>query len=82
MTGMLPLAPLLLSVVGLTSTRGGSYDLDLAPGECVAVMGASGAGKSVLLRLVADMEPSRGQVALQGRSREDWTAPEWRRQVI
>ena len=82
MSAMLPTAPPLLSVVGLSSAYGGPYHVDLAQGECVAVMGASGTGKSVFLRLVADMDPSRGQVELQGRSREDWTAPQWRRQVV
>ena len=79
---MLPSAPPLLSIAGLSSAYGGPYDLELAQGECVAVMGASGAGKSVFLRLVADMDPSRGQVELQGRRREEWSAPEWRSQVV
>lgn len=54
---------------------------DLAPGECVAVRGPSGAGKSMLLRAIADLDPNTGVVELEGRSRADVPAPEWRRLV-
>jgi sulfonate transport system ATP-binding protein len=42
-------------------------DLDIAPGEFVAVVGRSGCGKSTLLRLLAQLEPpSAGQVRADG----------------
>ncbi|MET1113932.1 MAG: ABC transporter ATP-binding protein [Comamonas sp.] len=42
-------------------------DLDIAPGEFVALLGPSGCGKSTLLRLVAGLEPaSRGQLLQDG----------------
>lgn len=50
-------------------------------GECVAVQGPSGAGKSVLLRAVADLDPSDGDVRLEGAPRDGMPAPEWRRRV-
>lgn len=56
-----------------------SFRLDA--GECVAVQGPSGAGKSVLLRAVADLDPSVGEVRLDGALREDMPAPDWRRRV-
>jgi ABC-type iron transport system FetAB ATPase subunit len=72
----------LLSVEGLRSAHGGPFDLCLERGECIAVVGRSGSGKSVLLRLLADLDPGAGLVELEGRQRESWSAPEWRSRVI
>ncbi len=71
-----------LAVRGLRSAFGGPFDLDVARGECLSIVGKSGSGKSVLLRLIADMDPGQGTVDLVGRSRETWSGPEWRRQVV
>lgn len=45
-----------------------SIDLDVAPAECVTVVGASGSGKSTLLHLLGGLDsPSAGQIQVLGR---------------
>src|SRR6476646_9165839 len=53
----------------------------LSAGEALAVRGPSGAGKTLLLRAVADLDPNEGVVSLGGRDRSTITGPEWRRLV-
>jgi sulfonate transport system ATP-binding protein len=63
---------LAVSLRGVGKQYGGrrvleGIDLDIAPGEFVAVVGRSGCGKSTLLRLVAALEaPQEGSVTLDG----------------
>lgn len=56
----------LLALKGLQRLHVGPVSLSLAAGECVSLMGASGAGKSVLLRAVADLDPHGGDAWLAG----------------
>ena len=58
-----------------------AVSFELADGECLAVRGPSGAGKTLLLRAIADLDPNDGHVALDGESRETMPAPDWRRRV-
>ncbi|HJU19201.1 MAG TPA: ATP-binding cassette domain-containing protein [Stellaceae bacterium] len=55
--------------------------LALSAGECIAVRGPSGAGKTLLLRAIADLDPNQGFVTLDGRDRSTIPGPEWRRLV-
>lgn len=57
------------------------FDLDLADGECVSLSGPSGAGETILLRAIADLDPNEGMVRLDDVDRESFPAPQWRRKV-
>lgn len=72
----------LLQIEGLASAFGGPFNLSVAEGECVCILGKSGSGKSVFLRLIADMDPGTGGVALAGQGREAFAAPVWRSKVV
>ena len=71
-----------LRIAGLRSALAGPFDLVIEAGECIAIAGASGSGKSLFLRMIADLDPSEGDVFLDDRSRRSMPAPEWRRQVV
>ena len=70
-----------LSVRNLYSRQLGPINLELASGECVGLSGASGAGKSLLLRALADLGPYRGELQLDTTPATAMSAPEWRRRV-
>jgi putative ABC transport system ATP-binding protein len=53
----------------------------LSMGECIAIRGPSGAGKTLLLRAIADLDPNAGSVTLEGRDRATIPGPQWRRLV-
>jgi len=53
----------------------------LSMGECIAIRGPSGAGKTLLLRAIADLDPNEGLVTLDGVNRSTIVGPEWRRLV-
>ena len=71
----------MLSVRGLTRPGLGPVDFDIADGECVVLSGPSGAGKTLLLRALADLDPALGRVTLNGVARDDVPGPEWRRRL-
>ena len=56
--------------------------LSLAPGEVVALTGPSGAGKStLLLALLGLLNPTEGQISLEGRGLATTGIEAWRRQL-
>ncbi len=59
----------------------GPLSFEVAEGECVALMGASGAGKSLLLRAIVDLDPSRGTVTFGDLDRGSVPASDWRKLV-
>jgi ABC-type lipoprotein export system ATPase subunit len=70
-----------LRLASLRSQIAGPFDLELAAGGCVAVSGPSGSGKSLFLRMIADLDPNTGEVALDGVSRAAMSGPAWRRKA-
>ncbi|MGB9114715.1 cysteine peptidase family C39 domain-containing protein [Bradyrhizobium sp.] len=57
-------------------------DLEVAPGEMVALVGVSGSGKSTLARIAAGLAPAtRGSVLLDGIPIGDWPCDALRRTV-
>jgi ABC-type iron transport system FetAB ATPase subunit len=54
---------------------------EVADGECLAIEGASGAGKTLFLRAIADLDAAPGHVYLDGQERGEMPAHAWRRRV-
>jgi len=75
MAGMLTCTDLVTAFLGPLSFR-------LDAGTIVALAGASGSGKSLLLRALADLDPAQGHVTLDTVPREAIPAPDWRRRVV
>ncbi len=70
-----------LTVKQLRSELAGPFELSLGMGTCAAITGASGSGKSLFLRMVADLDPNEGEVWLNEQARAAMPAPAWRKQV-
>ena len=70
-----------LRIRRLRSAYAGPFELVLNIGACAAITGPSGSGKSLFLRMIADLDPNEGDVWLHERERAAMSAPEWRRQV-
>ncbi|WP_160154600.1 ATP-binding cassette domain-containing protein [Microbulbifer sp. ALW1] len=59
-----------------------SIDLEIAPGEIVCLSGASGSGKSRLLRAIADLEMHDGEVQLGDTGQSEMPGHRWRAAVM
>ena len=76
-----------IRVEGVSKRYGDAYavrevDLDLAPGECVAMVGHNGAGKSSLIKLMLGLTtPTAGSVRVLGGDPASAAASHIRRQV-
>src|SRR6201995_2791635 len=70
-----------LIVRKLRSELAGPFEITLASGDCATIIGPSGSGKSLFLRMIADLDPSEGEVWLNDRERTSMPAPAWRKLV-
>ncbi len=59
----------------------GPLNLELASGECVSLSGASGSGKSLLLRAIADLDAYQGDIWLDEFHSQQMPAHQWRQKV-
>lgn len=55
--------------------------LSFSSREIVTLRGVSGSGKTLLLRVIADLDPNEGEVLLDGTPRSSLPGPAWRRRV-
>lgn len=70
-----------LTIKQLRTRHVGPLDLELGAGECVALSGASGAGKTLLLRAIADLDVHEGELYLEGVACEAMRPEVWRTRV-
>ena len=59
----------------------GPFSFQVLPGEIMGLSGASGSGKSLLLRSLADLDDHAGRIKLNGVVQAELPAPSWRRRV-
>ena len=78
-----------LELVGLKVGDMDAVTLTVAGGECVVLAGASGSGKTRLLRAIADLDPgidssldnAAARIKLGGVDHDQYSGAEWRRRV-
>jgi ABC-type iron transport system FetAB ATPase subunit len=68
-------------VEGLSYGTNGPYSFDCAANECLGIRGVTGVGKTLLLRVLADLDRHKGKIFLNGKECSAYPAPDWRRQV-
>ena len=73
--------PPLLQIKDLARATFGPLSLAVDAGDCLCIYGPSGAGKSQLLRAIAELDPSEGDILLDGIHSHDIPPAQWRTQV-
>ena len=71
----------MLRIMNLKTDLLGPVSFDLPKGTCTALMGASGAGKTLLLRAIVDLDPNTGEVFVDHQARSTMSAQAWRESV-
>lgn len=58
------------------------FNLDVNAGECIAVVGASGSGKSTIMNLIIGfLKPTHGELFIDGKSIEEFNLSEYRSHI-
>lgn len=58
------------------------FNMDIKKGECVAITGASGCGKTTVSKLLLGLYPiQNGVICIDGKSVSDMTKKEWRQKI-
>jgi ABC-type multidrug transport system ATPase subunit len=70
-----------LVISNLRNAFVGPVSLTLVGGTITTLAGSSGAGKTLFLRMIADLDPNDGEVRLGTLDRAATPAPEWRGRV-
>lgn len=70
------------AVEGLAVPGAQPVSFRLSPGEALGVAGASGIGKTRMLRAMADLEPHQGRISLDGTDQSRLPPHAWRRAVV
>lgn len=70
-----------LAISDLVASGVSAGRLKVPAAGCTALYGPSGGGKTLLLRAIADLDPSSGDVRLDGTERSSMPAHAWRRRV-
>lgn len=70
-----------LTVESVTTVLGFPISLTVEPGTCFCLSGASGSGKSLLLRALADLDPHEGSIHLGSLECAKISPNKWRRMV-
>jgi len=55
--------------------------LELKEGEVLGIQGASGSGKSLLLKAIADLVPNQGMAFYKGQAAEAFGSADWRKKI-
>lgn len=71
----------MLELIDLETDLVGPVSLSLDSGDCATLHGPSGSGKTRLLRAIADLDPHRGEMRLDGEPAARIPPPLWRRKV-
>ncbi len=71
----------ILQIESLQFQDRGPYNLTIKEGQCICLTGASGSGKTLLLRSIADLDPHQGQLYLDQSESKVFKPSDWRLQV-